>query len=886
MPIDTPNPYGSYFAFGGIPGMASSPMGFDSHLGRALGAGGGNNPTEAEDMVRRGMDRLQQSAMSNALRSDARAANMVNFVRDQMFGGDTAKMDAARQRTGISSGDMREWVAALINQPGASGFMGGDIRSIRLGASAVAGGGGMVHVAGGSTSGMFGSGMVQNAAAQQIFESVNRRFWNTSGAANLGNTNGMNRDQIGGIMMMGAQQGAFSGLDMGKISRTGDKLKFDLNPEAISKIETFTKEAAKSLSGLIDVFGDRSIGELSSIAQKITGLDMSRLKNVEMMGQRISALKGTATTLGMDARALMETAAGANQMGAQAGIVNYSGGAEAAMQGAHVSRQLQAQPGFFRSAPSAQEVTSQIVRNQAALMSDPLGARIMAGQLALETGMVKGGAADQLRAQMGGLSRENVGAFDTLFRQSTGMNASNMIQTMGGGAGIHGTLSPESQAAALGFMGENMRGRNLSRIRDMSSNMLGAAGGRAAANLVDVFKAGDLQKMAEAFDAGKTEDAVKIAMDSGAVKDRAQALGLVGQLGAFGGHAAASLQVVEKGVRRDISKTFLSRQEEMSQKRMQAEVTQLSSDDSRKLRGMMARGVQGFLEMAGQDSPMHRIAMTAAMDRHAVHGMGIGDEVFLKEGAHGAVGDSLTPTGVKSFTKTLQNLARQDPEMANRMGFSMKDLRDDPESFAKNNYGRIRGMMKDPLEMQRITAGREVVMLPGGQLAWTKKSDIPSQEIGQAAASAAVFSEAFKDKDEDDQGRRFFSTATSMLQKKQLQSPGQLDLFYSQISSRADDLTEKQLADIAKVDDRGARTLLDKFTQDLTGVQAESDAYAADHGGQTRSDLNAKAAALQRKRDALQGAGATPSDAASKQFIGVLQLQDGNGVSIRVTEKK
>jgi len=865
-------------------------MGFDDHMTRYLGGGGGYAPTQSEAILRKGMDRLHQQAMSDALKSDTRAGNMTNFVLDQIYGSDKQRRDAAISMAG-GHANMREWVAAMINNPGVAGFMGGDIRSVRLGASAIAGGGGFVNVAGAGQSQMLGSGMVQNAAAQQVFEAVNRRFFTQSGASNLALTNGMNRDQIGGIMMMGAQSGAFSGLDMGKISRQGEKMKFDLNPGAIDKIESFVKESTKSLSALVDVFGDRSVGELASIAQRITGLDMSRLSNVQTMGKRIAELKATAQTYGMDTRTVLETTSNITGMGVQMGLAAHTAGtvSQTAMTraiGQNVA--LRGDPGFFRVTGSVQELAAQHMRDQVAMMHDPLGSRIMAAEMAIETGSVTGEKATQLRTAAKGLNRQNVGNFDELFKQTTGgQSVSALIRTFGDGARIASQLSPEGQAHATASINANMKERQLQRIEFRAAEMFGAGAAKDITSLMSTFGAKDLQQMSKMLGSGDREGAIKLAMsDSAVVKNRDQAERLIGQMDRLqrvGGGAGSTLQLMDRWARSDsIAAGLTSKKEDMANLRMQDQVMTLSSDQTRQLTGVFNRGVQGFLEMTGGETTMHKLALTAALDRKAVRGMDMTSQVFLdsKSFEKNASG-GLTPAGAGKFAASLQNLVNQDPELAMRLGVKFKDLRDDPTKFAKENFGRIMGLVEDPLERQRIFQGKTAAQGPQGQLFWADANRVVDQQIGSAAATMGIFRRALGDRDEDDTIRGFFDRASARLMQGKLNDPASLGAVYDSVQKNASLLDRESLIKLARVDARGAQHALQGLSDELAKMERE-DAVS----GKRDPERERKIRDLRERKMSLENEGVSAPGGAANKFVGVLQLMDGNGLTIKVTEKK
>lgn len=895
MPIEASNPYGGYYDFGSMQsamaqGVPTGPMGMDEHMGRYLGQGGGFRPSQTEDMMRRGMDRLHQQSMSDALKSDARANTMTNFVLDQLYGADSKRRAAAVGAAGGQAG-MREWVSALINMPGASGFLGGDIRSVRLGASAIAGSGGLVSTTAGQSQ-MFGSGLVQNAAAQSIFQSVNQRFWNPSGAANMALTNGMNRDQVGGIMMMGAQGGAFSGMDLGKITRSGEQLKFAANPGSMQKIEDFVKESTKALSSLVDVFGDRSVGELASLAQRITGLDMSSMRNVQTMGNRIAGLKATAQVFGVDNRTMFDTAAQLTGFGQSMGMAAHTAGTigtMAAQQGVMSHSRLKGDPGFFRVAPSAQEIGAGIVRDQAAMMRDPIGARIQASELLIETGMIKESDQARIRKASAGLTADNISSFDALVRQTSGgISPSQIIRQFGDGAKIGSQLSAEGQERASRSIDANMRGRQMLRITDMARTLTGSSEvAGLSTSLVEKFSTGDIQSMAKAVDAGRVDEAMKIAMkDTSVVKSEDEARTLVGKFSRIkelrGGESRSTFDMLDRSMRADsLTQRFTSQADEMKNLRDQDQVSRLSSDQTRQLTSIMGKGVQGFLEFAGKDTQLHKLGMMAVLRPGSVGGMKVGQEVFLDPGHFdkNAAG-MLTEKGAGQFASTLGNIMQQDPDMALRMGINWREFHKDQTGFAKQNFGRIMGLMSDPLEKQRIFQGRISAMGPEGQLFWGLQKNVVDSRVGQTAATLSLMGSAAETNPAaSDMDRKFFEVARLQMAQGKLTDPASLGKIHDFVAKRTDLLDREGLIKLAKVDQEGAQRALGKIQDELTGLETAENQT-------TKSDPKrvARIKELESRKQALENEGIGGTSGAGK-FMGVLQLVGNDGLQIKVTKK-
>jgi hypothetical protein len=286
-PYNPPNPYGSYFSFGDVQQASMNSFlpfqssGLSPGTMGAMGRGsGGFNPTSSEYLVNRVNNEQMARFMSEVYRGDPRTASFTNMALQAMYGADSKRRQATVERLG-GLGNFQEMVGYLMAQPGISGFMGGSGASLGLGSYALAASGGF----GVNNRTMTGDGRLTQMMASTILDQVKNRFYSGSGAAMPGMTQGLNRDQMGGLMTIMASQGAFMGMDLGKLTQMpGHAPKFQANSTSLNQLTQTIKEGAKALGAIMDVYGDASVSELFSKAQQITGLNFGSSKNAKLDG--------------------------------------------------------------------------------------------------------------------------------------------------------------------------------------------------------------------------------------------------------------------------------------------------------------------------------------------------------------------------------------------------------------------------------------------------------------------------------------------------------------------------------------------------------------------------------------------------------------------------
>lgn len=539
-PYNPPNPYGSYFtlgspdhpaivgpgSFSAIPGGFLSP-GTMSMMG--MGSGG-FNPTATEYLNARVQNYYQQQFMANVLRSDPRAMTLSSAMLQQMFGNNMAAQSRFLSNIG-GRGNLTEMAGMALSFPGISGMMGGSGLALGQGAYAIAG-------SGFNANGRFmsGDGPMQMWAAQNIANAISQRFYNASGSPIMSMTQGLNRDQLGGLMMLAAGQGAFSNMNLMTVTRGGAKM----DEGTMNKISQFVQTASKTISSLIDIYGNGSISELASKAQAITGLNFSRPGNADLMFTRITALRNTAAATGRDVQSMMDLSAGAIAAGARYGLtgdLNSAVGSYAANRAAVVANARRGMAGSFAMADvPEQELANSYMRDAGAMMRDPVGRSRAAIQVALNTGTIRGGDIAEARRLMATGGPDSIAEMNALMaRQGISMN--NFIQFMGGVEGLQQVLGPAGAEALAGYnrADVNRRARQLF-TRDLRRAFPTMGGGQVDAmmELIDALKPNVLESafLEPGEDARRT--IMQNAVGPAKARDLMDAFGRAGGMGSIG----------------------------------------------------------------------------------------------------------------------------------------------------------------------------------------------------------------------------------------------------------------------------------------------------------------------------------------------------------------
>lgn len=648
-PYNPPNPYGAYFSFGqpeAMTGQAYGPMPFGTLTPGAMamsGVGsGGFNPTSMEYLRGKVQEQYQQRFMAELMRNDPRVMSVSNALLSGSKAKDINNIFGSR-------GNFQEMVGWAMSQPGIASMIGGSPLAIGQGAYASMSGG--MRINGMS---MFGDGPMQMMGAQALAAHMTRQFYFQGGGANPMATSGMNRDQIGGIMMLGASQGAFSGMNLGTLTAQGNKLNLNMDQNTMSKISQFTKTAAKALSGLIDIYGDASIAELAAKANQITGLNFNQLGNAQLIQNRLASLRAGASATGIDTGTMFDLAGMGTQMGMSMGLHSrFAGnvGGAAAIRAAEVFRANQGQAGSFLTATtSMQEIAGGLVRDQAAMMRDPVGRRRAAMTLALDTGHFRGAEAEA-RALIREDGAGAMGRMD-MFMRAHGLDMGGFTRMMGGPEGIQSMLSEGSMDDLNSINRSTVRSRAGRLFRRQAGRAMNGFSGSAAEGMMGLIEGlgkDTLEKIFEGTRSGFNEDSVNQALGgdpAGRLHGKKYLEMVRNVVGGMGGNNAAAMHASLQqaiSVNPFLKSNFTTTSAEMGISENRLAALKFTSDD----RGSMRSGLfDGLLDRLGGDDM--RSTFVAAMMTNPGSVFGMNGGIFRP-----GVGDKFDPDRTRRTASAL-----------------------------------------------------------------------------------------------------------------------------------------------------------------------------------------------------------------------------------------
>lgn len=528
MPEYSPNPNTGYYDFGSQP--FNMPPGLSSMMGVPQG---GNNPSLDEYWRNRSVAGDRQTLMSDVYRQDPRSKAAAAMLMHQMFGEQHRQRSQFLSKIG-GAGNLNELIGWGLNHPSVSSHFGGSVGSLTMGALGATSGGMTVN-----GRQMFGDNPFSVMSARHMVNQVNRGFYGSTGAANMAATMGLNRDQLGGIMLAGGTQGAFAGLDMGKLTQVKGGMNFETNGGSLKKIEDFTKSAAKFVSGLIDVFGQGSITQLLGKAQSITGMDLSRLENADLINQRLSGLRNTAAARGMDVGSVYRLAEGQTAAGVAMGLSNPAAGAigvAATQQGLMDFRHRQSMSGYMPSL-TPQELASRRREEMTSMtVMDPLGQMRMATEFMIESGNLSPEKVAALRSASAGANAGSRAAFGQQVKGITGQHPLDVVAMLGGPGGVQKAMSGAAFDRALKSGQGDLQSRQLGMIGNMF--------GQDFASLYGSLAVEDLSSAAKAYDAGE-----EIKLGAGSTLNAGQVKGLLSGLpGAREGNVSGTISGYKKAI--------------------------------------------------------------------------------------------------------------------------------------------------------------------------------------------------------------------------------------------------------------------------------------------------------------------------------------------------
>lgn len=272
-----------------------------------FGAGGigfqqstGFAPTMSQFAASQRNHAQQMQFAEQMLQTDRRIRYMTDQLSQRMNG---MGLDAWAAKDPNAARFTQQAIGRILSNPTISQFTGGSPMDLVFGLQTMVGNSGMRL----SGQQLFGQGAVTNLLTRDLFQQFSRQFEDDRGFLDRRKTFGFDRTELAQVFSVMGEQGAFSGMDMGEIKRAADgSFQVGLNEGSRDRITKSVSEAAKTLRMLKDVFGDRSMRELSDLAQNLSGIGIGEFGGSAAIRDRIAGTLTSAAALGFDPRRAIE----------------------------------------------------------------------------------------------------------------------------------------------------------------------------------------------------------------------------------------------------------------------------------------------------------------------------------------------------------------------------------------------------------------------------------------------------------------------------------------------------------------------------------------------------------------------------------------------------
>lgn len=716
--FNAPNPYGSYFSFQEPASLASASFlpfmtpGVSPGVAAAMGAPvGGFNPTQEEFQRGRNRDVVYQQFMAKALAEDPRVSSVSNMLLSAMYGNNhAARMDMVKRMGG--GNQVNEMVGFAMGMPGVSGFFGGSPRSMALGALGAATGGMRFSGMGFNNQGLFGDSGYSAVAANSILSNVRGRFFSPSGASNLSMTQGLNQDQIGGLMMQGGVQGAFAGLNLGKMDMVKGHASLMADSGTMDKLSKFVKDAAKSISSLIDIYGNSDVASLLNKAKQITGLDItSRMGNAEVFNQRMSRMRDVGMATGIDIQSMADVSSGAVRLGMSYGLSPAGAGAiahNAAIDSAHRINEYKTTAGnVYLPQMSQGEFAAAATRDAVAMNRDPVGVRRNAMELLGQQGRIPQSVLAGMRDRLNnmGPSQAGINKLDAEMMSSYGISLPGFISSMGGADRVYDNLNENNK-----LISANNHGIDTARRADFAISKMyrqqnpGMKGGATMLSLVNSIGADNLQNVLQTSDKGGDVRAALMADPEGR-RDPEKYLKMINSLDT---EAPGSLHGMHQGILQAMHNSslpfvanHLSQSDRISRASLEADARPKLPDELSAIRGQTHGGfIQGVLEHLDGRDPASIAAIVSSMrpEQVARYRLKKDYDTSTRAGVIDFVRDA--NVFAEQFRKTdrgIRMLATLGPGIATGKAFPIPG----DESYNEQTMMNMKGKLLDPIWQQQ-----------------------------------------------------------------------------------------------------------------------------------------------------------------------------------------
>jgi hypothetical protein len=386
---------------------------------------------------------------------------------------------------------------------------------------------------------LMGRGGITDVFAKNVYEHIQRNYFNSLGISDLTKTFGMSRSQMGEVFNVMGQRGMLAGINAGTISMASDgQLKLDTSKRTFEKIDEQFRKTSQVLGAVKKMFGvDGSMVELANIAEQATGVTLGP-NGTSAILNRLQTINNFARITGLNtgtaAQIIASSAGSVGEFGrgmANALAIGASRSASMAFRNNQALAAAGQGRGDYFAPKDIQELqaTETNLRGQL-LKENPLLAESFYILQNVKT--LTPDQASQIRSAItqftnaGTMEEQSKArtALRTAIQSATGRSAGSFTKAMGGLANVLKLLSPETQNELSDILGQNLNNRGVNELSSLAAatNMTGrifnnrfssAMMGQAGMAFLGGLSAASQQQLIELLQKGDTAGAIAFLKD-------------------------------------------------------------------------------------------------------------------------------------------------------------------------------------------------------------------------------------------------------------------------------------------------------------------------------------------------------------------------------------
>jgi hypothetical protein len=144
----------------------------------------------------------------------------------------------------------------------------------------------------------FGHGGITDQLSRQVFDQIKGNFFSPTSGLSKNNAKGMDMSQFGDMVGQLTSRGAFAGMEAFTTTSVGGKMDFKVVPEKMKQINKKLEDYAGMVKDATSIFGKLPVGQITEIAERLTGMSMGELGGIKAAKDKMANIKAHALAYG------------------------------------------------------------------------------------------------------------------------------------------------------------------------------------------------------------------------------------------------------------------------------------------------------------------------------------------------------------------------------------------------------------------------------------------------------------------------------------------------------------------------------------------------------------------------------------------------------------